>query len=102
MIIDEYRDDAQIVMGGVPMIADDLITFVRGDLQTFGIAMLLFIVVALSVLFRKTRYVIIPLGCGLVVTASMMGFLGLLDWPVTVISSNFVGADLCVRPPLKL
>jgi uncharacterized protein len=102
MIIDEYRDDAQIVMGGVPMIADDLITFVRSDLQTFGIAMLLFIVVALSVLFRKTRYVVIPLTCGLAVTAGMMGFLGLRDWPVTVISSNFVSLLLITTVSLTI
>ncbi len=59
-ILDEYRDNAQIVMGGVPMIADDLISFVRGDLQVFGWVILLFIIFALAgTCSGRTRYVII-------------------------------------------
>ena len=101
-VLSRYRGDAQIVMGGVPMIADDLVTFVRSDLETFGIAILLFIIVALGLLFRKPRYVLLPLTCGLVVTAGMMGLLGLLDWPVTVISSNFVSLLLITTVSLTI
>ena len=101
-VLSRYRDSAQIVMGGVPMIADDLVTFVRSDLETFGVAILLFIVVALGLLFRKPRYVLIPLTCGLVVTTGMMGFLGALDWPVTVISSNFVSLLLITTVSLTI
>lgn len=101
-VLTRYRSDAQIVMGGVPMIADDLVTFVRSDLETFGIAILLFIIVALGLLFRKPRYVLLPLTCGLVVTAGMMGLLGLLDWPVTVISSNFVSLLLITTVSLTI
>jgi predicted RND superfamily exporter protein len=101
-VLSRYRDSAQIVMGGVPMIADDLVTFVRSDLETFGVAILLFIVVALGLLFRKPRYVLIPLTCGLVVTAGMMGLLGSLDWPVTVISSNFVSLLLITTVSLTI
>jgi predicted RND superfamily exporter protein len=89
-ILEEYRDDARIVMGGVPMIADDLVTFVRDDLQVFGWVILVFILIALAALFRRVRYVVLPLACGVLVTVCMIGLLGLLDWPVTVISSNFV------------
>ncbi len=89
-ILAEYRDNAQVVMGGVPMIADDLVTFVRDDLQVFGWVVLAFIIIALAALFRRLRYVALPLACGILVTVCMVGLLGLLDWPVTVISSNFV------------
>ena len=37
-ILDGYRDGAVIYLGGAPMIADDLVTFVRADLQNFSIA----------------------------------------------------------------
>lgn len=97
------RDDtASIVMGGVPMIADDLVTFVRNDLQVFGVAMLLFIVAALAFLFARIRYVLIPLVCGLVLTVSMMGLLGVLEWPVTVISSNFISLLLIITVSLTI
>src|SRR5688572_7048093 len=47
-VLDRYRNDAEIVMGGVPMIADDLITFVRNDLQNFGVSILVLIIAALA------------------------------------------------------
>jgi predicted RND superfamily exporter protein len=100
--LDEYRTDAEIVMGGVPMIADDLVSFVRGDLQLFSGVILVFIVVALAALFRQPRYVALPLLCGLVVTTGMVGLLGLLDWPVTVISSNFIALLLIATVSLTI
>lgn len=100
--LDDYRDGAQIVMGGVPMIADDLVSFVRGDLQLFSGVILVFIIVALVALFRQPRYVALPLLCGLVVTTAMIGLLGWLDWPVTVISSNFVALLLIATVSLTI
>src|SRR5690606_11247193 len=65
-VLASHANGASSVMGGVPMIADDLVTFVRNDLQVFGVAILLFIVAALALLFARIRYVLIPLTCGLV------------------------------------
>ncbi|HEY0963483.1 MAG TPA: MMPL family transporter, partial [Pseudomonadales bacterium] len=101
-VLDDYRDDADIVMGGVPMIADDLVSFVRGDLELFSGVILVFIIVALAALFRQPRYVVLPLTCGLAVTVCMIGLLGLLDWPVTVISSNFVALLLIATVSLTI
>ncbi len=101
-VLDDYRDEATIYLGGVPMIADDLITFVRNDLVTFGSAILVFIIVALAYLFRKTRYVLIPLLCGITIAISVMGLLGLADWPVTVISSNFISLLLIITVSLTV
>ncbi len=101
-VLDDYRDEVTIYLGGVPMIADDLITFVRNDLVTFGSAILVFIIVALAYLFRKTRYVLIPLLCGITIAISVMGLLGLADWPVTVISSNFISLLLIITVSLTV
>lgn len=101
-ILEPYRDNADIAMGGVPMIADDLISFVRGDLQKFGIAIVFFIVTALAFLFRQLRFVLIPLGCALFLTVCMVGLLGMLDWPVTVISSNFISLLLIITVSLTV
>jgi uncharacterized protein len=101
-ILDRYRDGATIYLGGVPMIADDLITFVRNDLVTFGTAILVFIIAALAYLFRKLRYVLIPLGCGATIAVCVIGLLGLVDWPVTVISSNFISLLLIITISLTV
>jgi len=97
-----YRDAADIAMGGVPMIADDLVSFVRGDLQQFGVAIVLFIVTALAFLFAQLRFVLVPLVCALAMTVLMVGLLGWLDWPVTVISSNFISLLLIITVSLTV
>ena len=101
-ILERYRSGATIYLGGVPMIADDLVTFVRNDLVTFGTAILLFIIAALAYLFRKLRYVVIPLVCGIVIAVCVIGLLGLLEWPVTVISSNFISLLLIITISLTV
>jgi len=101
-ILDDYRTDVMIVMGGVPMIADDLITFVQNDLQTFGLAILAFIILTLGYLFRKIRYIGIPLTSCAVTAICSVGLLGLLDWPVTVISSNFISLLLIITISLNV
>lgn len=101
-ILDRYRDRGTIYLGGVPMIADDLVTFVRNDLVTFGSAILLFIIAALAYLFRKPRYVLIPLACGATIAVSVVGLLGLVNWPVTVISSNFISLLLIITISLTV
>lgn len=101
-ILDRYRDSGAIYLGGVPMIADDLVTFVRSDLVTFGSAILLFIIASLAYLFRKLRYVLIPLACGATIAVSVIGLLGLMNWPVTVISSNFISLLLIITISLTV
>ncbi len=100
--LDRYRDQADIVMGGVPMIADDLITFVRNDLVNFGSAILVFIILALSFLFRRVRYVAVPLLCCAFTAIYVIGLLGLFDWRVTVISSNFISLLLIITISLTV
>jgi len=89
-ILDRYRDSAQIYLGGVPMIAADMIDYARADLETFGGAMLIVIVVVLSLIFRRWQWVLVPLVTCASTAVFMLGLIALLDWPLTVVSSNFV------------
>ena len=100
--LDNYRDGAQIYLGGAPMIADDLVTFVRGDLSTFSLAVVALIIFALGLIFRKVRWVAIPLGCCAVAGIIMVGILGLMDWRVTVVSSNFISLLLIITISLTV
>ena len=100
--LDRYRNDAEIYLGGAPMIADDLVTFVQGDLSSFSIAVVLLIVFALGLIFRKLRWVAIPLACCAVAGIIMVGVLGLMDWRVTVVSSNFISLLLIITISLTV
>ncbi|MDJ0838599.1 MAG: MMPL family transporter [Acidobacteriota bacterium] len=85
-----YTDDAQLFLGGVPMITSDMISYVENDLVVFGIGVLLFLIATLSVIFRRIPQVVMPMFTCITAGLVMIGFLGLVDWRVTVISSNFV------------
>ncbi|MBL4783630.1 MAG: MMPL family transporter [Porticoccaceae bacterium] len=89
-IMDEHRQSASLFLGGVPMIASDSIEFVRHDLTTFGISVFVILIIILTVIFRRPRWVILSMLTCAISGFSMVGMLGLLNWPVTVVSSNFV------------
>lgn len=95
-IMDDYKDDASLFLGGVPMIASDMIGFIASDLKIFGICVLAFLVVLLFVIFRQPRWVLIPLLCCGLSTLWVVGWLGWADWKVTVISSNFIALLLII------
>ncbi|NKB35034.1 MAG: MMPL family transporter [Pseudomonadales bacterium] len=101
-VLDNHRNGAQIYLGGAPMIADDLVTFVRADLQSFSIAVVLLIIFALGLIFRKLRWVAMPLACCAVAGTIMVGVLGLMDWRVTVVSSNFISLLLIITISLTV
>jgi len=95
-IADRYRQHARIFVGGVPMIAADMIRFVGNDLVVFGSAILGIMLVVLAVIFRRVRWVVIPLATCSGTVVVMLGLLGFLDWRMTVISSNFVAVLLII------
>ena len=95
-ISSQYTDHARLFVGGVPMIAADMVSFVSSDLVIFGSAILGIMMVALAVIFRRVRWVVIPLVTCAGTVLIMLGLLGALDWRMTVISSNFVAVLLII------
>ncbi|MDY6789825.1 MAG: MMPL family transporter [Thermodesulfobacteriota bacterium] len=95
-IMVKYRQDARLFLGGVSMIADDMVSFIKNDLKIFGIGVFFFLIVTLSIIFRKLRWVMLPMLCCGFSAISMIGLLGLFDWEVTVISSNFISLQLII------
>ncbi|MCW9050489.1 MAG: MMPL family transporter [Deltaproteobacteria bacterium] len=95
-IMDQHRDQAEIFLGGVPMIVADMIDFIRHDLSSFGLGVLVFLVSMLILIFRKPRWVVLPLLCCFASVLFMFGFLGLVGWKVTVVSSNFTSLLLII------
>ncbi len=95
-IMDEHRSQAQLFLGGVPMIVADMIDFIRHDLATFGLGVLVFLVSMLVLIFRRIQWVLLPLFCCFTAVLFMFGFLGLIGWRVTVVSSNFTSLLLII------
>ena len=93
-VIKEFSSTGEIHLGGVPMIADDMIEFIKSDLINFGIGVFLFIVITLVIDFREIRWVTIPLLNCFYAVLIMVGVLGFVNWDVTVISSNFISLML--------
>ena len=95
-IMDEHRDRADLFLGGVPMIVVDMIDFIRNDLVKFGIGVLVFVVSMLMLIFRRPQWVLLPMSCCFLAVLFMFGFLGLVGWKVTVVSSNFTSLLLII------
>ena len=89
-VINKYGENAKIHLGGIPMIADDMMSYIKSDIVVFGIGVFFFIILTLWLIFRNIKVGVMPLlGCATSVII-MIGLLGLIGWKVTVISSNFI------------
>lgn len=101
-IIKPYKQYGEVHLGGVAMIADDMITFIGNDLVNFGVGVFLFLVAMLSFIFRQARWVFLPLLSCIFSGAFMLGFLGFMGWKVTVISSNFISLMMIITMSMNV
>ena len=101
-LIDEHRDKAKLFLGGVPMIAADSVSFIEGDVVVFGTAALVVIILILSIAFRQIGWVIMPLMNCVATGFLMVCLLGLLNWPISVVSSNFLSLLLIITLSLNI
>ena len=101
-LISKYQDDATFFLGGVQMISNDIVGFVKNDLLVYGSALILIIIFVLGIIFKKARWVMLPiLICALSVIA-ITSSLGYFGWEITVISSNFIALQLIITISIVL
>ena len=101
-VIKSYKDIGKIYLGGIPMIADDMMSFIKSDIIVFGLGVLLFIIATLWFIFRKLIWIIVPISSCFFSVLIMTGLLGLLGWKVTVISSNFIALMLILTMAMNI
>jgi len=101
-LIQKYKNNAKIHLGGIPMIADDMMTYIKNDILVFGAGVFVFIVCTLWFVFRSLLWVFIPLLSCFFSVLIMIGFLGLVGWKVTVISSNFIALMLILTMAMNI
>jgi len=95
-VMDGHRESADLFLGGVSMVADDLVTFIKADLKIFGLGVLCLLAVTLLLIFGRMQWVFLPLLCSVFSVVSTCGLLGIFGWEVTVISSNFISLQLII------
>ena len=101
-VIKSYEDIGKIYLGGIPMIADDMMTFIKSDIIVFGLGVLLFIIATLWFVFRKLIWILVPISSCFFSVVIMMGLLGIVGWKVTVISSNFIALMLILTIAMNI
>ncbi len=101
-IIQKHESIGEIYLGGVPMVMADIISYVRSDIFTFGVGVVLFMLATLTVIFRRLKWILLPtLTCVLTVVI-MMGYLGFTDWRTTIVTSNMSSILLVITMAMTI
>ena len=100
--LDIYRDEATIYLGGPSMIATDMMDYIESDLIIFGTAVAVIFAVMLYLFFGSMWYVLLPLLNAFLATFITAGFLGFMDWKISVVSSNFIALLLILTISLTV
>ena len=98
----KHTQHASLFLGGVQMISNDIVGFVKSDLAVYGSILILLLVIMLGLVFRKLRWVVLPI---LICTLSVIAItsaLGYWGWEITVISSNFIALQLIITISIVL
>ena len=101
-IIQAHKSEASLFLGGVSMISNDIVSFVKNDLLIYGISLALLLMLVLSLLFRKIKWVVIPLSICLFSVLAITSSLGFFGWEITVVSSNFIALQLIITISIVL
>ncbi|MGA1762035.1 MAG: efflux RND transporter permease subunit [Gammaproteobacteria bacterium] len=101
-ILSEYKDQGTLFLGGPSMIAKDMMDYIRSDLVVFGIGVALVFCAILFLFFRNLWFVILPLANAFFTTFFTAGILGIFDWKITVVSSNFIALLLILTISLTV
>jgi len=101
-LILKYQDDATFFLGGVQMISNDIVGFVKNDLFLYGSTLILLIILVLGLVFKKPRWVMLPILICALSVISITSSLGFFGWEITVISSNFIALQLIITISIVL
>ena len=93
-IIKPFKDKEVIFLGGLGMITNDVINYVKQDLKIFGFSILFFLIITLIIIFRQLRWIVIPIVTCFFSVVITSGILGIFGWNITIISSNFISLQL--------
>ncbi|HIG44042.1 MAG: MMPL family transporter [bacterium] len=102
--LEQYNPRVDVFISGVPMVAADMIRYVKSDLMLFGSLVFSCIILLLYYFFRRIRWVVLPVLISSISILFTMGALGFMHKSVTVVSSNFISllAIICISFSIHL
>ena len=101
-VLDSHRNDATLYLGGPAMITSDMMEYIRSDLVVFGVAVASVFAIMLFLFFGNIWSVILPISNAFLTTFVTAGFLGYMDWKISVVSSNFIALLLILTISLTV
>ena len=101
-ILDVHRNNATLYLGGPAMITSDMMEYIRSDLVVFGVAVASVFAIMLFLFFGNIWFVILPISNAFLTTFVTAGFLGYMDWKISVVSSNFIALLLILTISLTV
>ena len=101
-ILGFYKNEATLYLGGPAMITSDMMDYIKSDLVVFGSAVALVFAFMLYLFFGNIWFVILPILNAFFTTFVTAGFLGFMDWKISVVSSNFIALLLILTISLTV
>ena len=101
-ILDLHRNNATLYLGGPAMITSDMMEYIKSDLIVFGVAVASVFAIMLFLFFGNIWFVILPISNAFLTTFVTAGFLGYMDWKISVVSSNFIALLLILTISLTV
>ncbi len=91
-----FKNSGKLFLGGVDMISDDMIGFVKNDIFVYGISLTLILTVILWIIFKEPVWVVMPLLISILSIITTSALIVLFGWNVTIVSSNYVSLQLII------
>ena len=101
-IISKYKNDAEIYLGGGPMISTDTIQFILNDIVFFGFAVGLLFITVLGFIFRQIRWILLPLISAFISAIVVTGLISFVGLKVTVVSANYIALLMIIAISLTM
>ena len=101
-IISKYKNDAEIYLGGGPMISTDTIQFILNDIVFFGFAVGLLFITVLGFIFRQIRWILLPLISAFISAIVVTGLISFAGLKVTVVSANYIALLMIIAISLTM
>ena len=89
-ILNNSNDNYKYYLGGIEMISNDVISFVKNDILVFSFLVVLFVLIILFVIFKKFKWVAVIMMSSFFGVYLMIGLIGFLNFEITAVSANFI------------
>ncbi len=89
-IINNSNKDFTYYLGGVEMISSDVISYVKNDILTFSLIVLLIIILILFIIFKRVKWVFAILFTSISAVYLSIGLAGFINFEITAVSANFL------------